>query len=223
MKSQVVDVRIETSWKAVLQEEFAKPYFHELVSFVRQEYEQHTIYPPGKYIFRAFELCPFTQTRVVILGQDPYHGPGQAHGLAFSVMEGVAIPPSLRNIFEEIQDDVGVPIPTHGNLERWAKQGVLLLNAILTVRAHQAGSHRNRGWEQFTDAVIKLLSDQKKNLVFLLWGRYAQEKGRFIDKTRHLVLEAPHPSPLARGFRGCRHFSKTNAYLQAHGMPAIVW
>ncbi|WP_038032112.1 MULTISPECIES: uracil-DNA glycosylase [Thermonema] len=218
-----MDVKIEPSWKEALKEEFSKPYFHELVQFVKEEYRKHTVYPPGRQIFRAFEACPFDQTKVVIIGQDPYHGPGQAHGLAFSVNDGVPIPPSLRNIFAEVHEDVGTPPPASGNLERWAQQGVLLLNAILTVRAREAGSHRGKGWEQFTDAVIKALSEQKEHLVFLLWGRYAQEKGRVIDKTKHLVLEAPHPSPLARGFRGCRHFSKANAYLRAHGQTPIVW
>lgn len=220
---QAIDVKIEPSWKEALKEEFSKPYFHDLVQFVKEEYRNHTVYPPGKQIFRAFEACPFHHTKVVIIGQDPYHGPGQAHGLAFSVNDGVAVPPSLRNIFAEVHEDVGTPPPASGNLERWARQGVLLLNAILTVRARQAGSHRGKGWEQFTDAAIRALSEQKENLVFLLWGRYAQEKGKVIDKTKHLVLEAPHPSPLARGFRGCRHFSKTNAYLQAHGKEPIVW
>lgn len=220
---QAIDVKIEPSWKEALKEEFSKPYFHELVLFVKEEYRKHTVYPPGRQIFRAFEACPFDQTKVVIIGQDPYHGPGQAHGLAFSVNDGVPIPPSLRNIFAEVQEDTGTPPPATGNLERWAKQGVLLLNAILTVRARQAGSHRGKGWEQFTDAAIKALSEQKEHLVFLLWGRYAQEKGKVIDKTKHLVLEAPHPSPLARGFRGCRHFSKANAYLRAHGQTPIVW
>ncbi|GIV39335.1 MAG: uracil-DNA glycosylase [Thermonema sp.] len=220
---QAIDVKIEPSWKEALKEEFSKPYFHELVQFVKEEYRKHTVYPPGRQIFRAFEACPFDQTKVVIIGQDPYHGPGQAHGLAFSVNDGVPIPPSLRNIFAEVHEDVGTPPPASGNLERWAQQGVLLLNAILTVRAREAGSHRGKGWEQFTDAVIKALSEQKEHLVFLLWGRYAQEKGRVIDKTKHLVLEAPHPSPLARGFRGCRHFSKANAYLRAHGQTPIVW
>lgn len=220
---QAIDVKIEPSWKEALKEEFSKPYFHELVQFVKEEYRKHTVYPPGRQIFRAFEACPFDQTKVVIIGQDPYHGPGQAHGLAFSVNDGVPIPPSLRNIFAEVHEDVGTPPPASGNLERWAQQGVLLLNAILTVRAREASSHRGKGWEQFTDAVIKALSEQKEHLVFLLWGRYAQEKGRVIDKTKHLVLEAPHPSPLARGFRGCRHFSKANAYLRAHGQTPIVW
>jgi uracil-DNA glycosylase len=220
---QTIDVKIEPSWKEVLKEEFSKPYFHDLVQFVKEEYQKHTVYPPGRQIFRAFEVCPFHHTKVVIIGQDPYHGPGQAHGLAFSVNDGVPIPPSLHNIFAEVQEDVGTPPPASGNLERWARQGVLLLNAILTVRAREAGSHRGKGWEQFTDAAIRALSQQKEHLVFLLWGRYAQEKGKVIDSTKHLVLEAPHPSPLARGFRGCRHFSKANAYLQAHGKEAIVW
>ena len=192
----MVDVKIEPSWKELLKDEFEKPYFSELIQFVKNEYKTTKIYPPGKLIFNAFDHCPAEQTKVVILGQDPYHGPGQAHGLCFSVPEGIEQPPSLQNIFKEINNDLGKPIPTSGNLERWAEQGVLLLNATLTVRAHQAGSHQNKGWETFTDAVIKIISEKKENLVFFLWGSYAQRKGAFIDTQRHLVLKSVHPSPL---------------------------
>ena len=193
----MVDVKIEPSWKELLKDEFEKPYFSELIQFVKNEYKTTKIYPPGKLIFNAFDHCPAEQTKVVILGQDPYHGPGQAHGLCFSVPEGIEQPPSLQNIFKEINNDLGKPIPTSGNLERWAEQGVLLLNATLTVRAHQAGSHQNKGWETFTDAVIKIISEKKENLVFFLWGSYAQRKGAFIDTQRHLVLKSVHPSPLS--------------------------
>ena len=193
----MVDVKIEPSWKELLKDEFEKPYFSELIQFVKNEYKTTKIYPPGKLIFNAFDHCPAEQTKVVILGQDPYHGPGQAHGLCFSVPEGIEQPPSLQNIFKEINNDLGKPVPTSGNLERWAEQGVLLLNATLTVRAHQAGSHQNKGWETFTDAVIKIISEKKENLVFFLWGSYAQRKGAFIDTQRHLVLKSVHPSPLS--------------------------
>lgn len=220
-----MNVRIEESWKQHLQTEFDKPYFGELVRFVRGEYAMHTIYPPGKQMFAAFDACPFDAVKVVILGQDPYHEPGQAHGLCFSVNDGVPFPPSLQNIFKEIENDLGKPIPTNGNLQRWAQQGVLLLNATLTVRAHQAGSHQNRGWEEFTDAVIHRLAEEREHIVFILWGAYAQRKGAFIDRTRHLVLQSPHPSPLSahRGFFGNHHFSKANEYLMAHGIQPIDW
>ena len=193
----MVDVKIEPSWKELLQDEFEKPYFSELIQFVKNEYKTTKIYPPGKLIFNAFDHCPAEQTKVVILGQDPYHGPGQAHGLCFSVPEGIEQPPSLQNIFKEINNDLGKPVPASGNLERWAEQGVLLLNATLTVRAHQAGSHQNKGWETFTDAVIRIIAEKKENLVFFLWGSYAQRKGAFIDTQRHLVLKSVHPSPLS--------------------------
>lgn len=220
-----MDVKIEESWKQRLKAEFEKDYFLRLVDFVKEEYRTRTIYPPGSLIFNAFNLCPFDKVKAVIIGQDPYHGPGQAHGLCFSVRDGVTFPPSLVNIFKEIHDDLGIPVPKSGNLERWARQGVLLLNAILTVRANQAGSHQGKGWEQFTDAVIKILNEEKNNLVFFLWGAYAQNKGAVIDKTRHLVLESVHPSPLsaAKGFFGNRHFSKCNEYLTMHGIEPVKW
>ncbi len=220
-----MNVRIEDSWKQQLQEEFDKPYFEELTRYVRSEYASGTVYPPGKQIFAAFDACPFEQVRVVILGQDPYHEPGQAHGLCFSVNDGVQFPPSLQNIFKEIESDLGVPVPLSGNLTRWARQGVLLLNATLTVRAHQAGSHQNRGWETFTDAVIRCLASRREHVVFILWGAYAQRKGAFIDRSRHLVLQSPHPSPLSayRGFFGNRHFSRANNYLVEHGYLPIQW
>ncbi len=220
-----MDVKIEESWKRLLAGEFEKPYFEELTRFVREEFAQHKVYPPGKLIFNAFNQCPFDQVKVVILGQDPYHGPGQAHGLCFSVPEGVAFPPSLQNIFAEIKSDLGIPVPRHGNLERWARQGVFLLNATLTVRATQAGSHQNKGWETFTDRVIHLLAEKKDNLVFMLWGSYAQQKGKFIEPSRHLLLTSVHPSPLSayRGFFGNRHFSKANQYLSEHGKETIHW
>ncbi len=222
----MVDVKIEPSWKELLKDEFEKPYFSELIQFVRNEYKTTKIYPPGKLIFNAFDHCPAEQTKVVILGQDPYHGPGQAHGLCFSVPEGIDQPPSLQNIFKEINNDLGKPVPTSGNLERWAEQGVLLLNATLTVRAHQAGSHQNKGWETFTDAVIKIISEKKENLVFFLWGSYAQRKGAFIDTQRHLVLKSVHPSPLSAtrgGWFGNHQFSQANAYLKSHGLKEIEW
>lgn len=220
-----MDVKIEESWKTQLQDEFEKPYFKQLTDFVRSEYASQTIYPPAKLIFNAFEQCPFNQVKVVILGQDPYHGPGQAHGLCFSVNDGVDFPPSLRNIFKEIQADIGAPFPNSGNLERWAKQGVLLLNATLTVRAHTAGSHQKKGWEQFTDAVIHLVADRMENVVFILWGNYAISKGEFIDSRKHLVLKSVHPSPLSasRGFFGNHQFSTTNKYLEEHGKEPIRW
>ena len=220
-----MDVQIEESWKQVLQEEFEKDYFKRLTDFVRNEYRQGTVYPPGKLIVNAFNLCPFDKVKVVIIGQDPYHGPGQAHGLCFSVNDGVKFPPSLQNIFKEIHDDLGAPIPTTGNLTRWANQGVLMLNATLTVRAHQAGSHQRQGWEEFTDAAIRLLAERREHLVFILWGSYAQKKGAFIDRNRHLVLTSAHPSPLSayNGFFGNHHFSRTNDYLLANGETPIEW
>jgi uracil-DNA glycosylase len=220
-----MQVNIELSWAEKLTGEFEKPYFAELVNFVKSEYAHHKVFPPGKLIFNAFEHCPFNEVKVVILGQDPYHGPGQAHGLCFSVPDGVAFPPSLQNIFKEIKDDLGTPIPKSGNLERWARQGVFLLNATLTVQAHQAGSHQNKGWETFTDKVIRLLAEQRDNLVFMLWGTYAQQKGKFIDPNRHLVLQSVHPSPLSahRGFFGNHHFSKANEYLTKSGKTPVNW
>ena len=218
-----MDVKIAPSWKAILGVEFEKPYFQQLALFVREEYQQHTCYPPGKLIFNAFDHCPFDQAKVVIIGQDPYHGPGQANGLCFSVADHINMPPSLVNIFKEIQADLGKPIPQTGNLERWADQGVLLLNATLTVRARTAGSHQNKGWEQFTDAVIRFLSERKEHLVFMLWGSYAQKKGEVIDENKHYVLRSAHPSPFSadRGFFGSRHFSKANAYLRSHNLKEI--
>lgn len=220
-----MDVRIESSWKERLAEEFEKEYFVRLTAFVRREYSEQTVYPPGRLIFNAFDLCPFDRVKVVIIGQDPYHGPGQAHGLCFSVNDGVPPPPSLVNIFKEIQSDLGQPVPASGNLTRWAEQGVLLLNATLTVRAGQAGSHQRQGWEQFTDAVIRLLATERQHLVFILWGAYAQKKGAFIDPTRHLILSSAHPSPLSawNGFFGNRHFSLANEYLVQNGREPIRW
>lgn len=220
-----MEVNIEDSWKRRLQPEFDKPYFYNLTNFVKEEYSKHTIYPPGKFIFHAFNTCPFDKVKVVIIGQDPYHEPGQYYGLCFSVLDGVPFPPSLLNIFKEIENDLGKPMPKSGRLERWADKGVLLINAILTVRAHQAGSHRGKGWEEFTDAVIKILNDEKENIVFMLWGSYAQRKGAFIDRNRHCVLTAAHPSPLSadRGFFGCKHFSKANQYFKSKGISEIEW
>ena len=220
-----MNVRIDESWRERLQSEFDAPYFALLTDFVRHEYATTRVYPPGSQMFAAFDACPFDKVKVVILGQDPYHEPGQAPGLCFSVNDGVPFPPSLQNIFKEIHDDIGTPVPMSGDLTRWANQGVLLLNATLTVRAHQAGSHQNKGWEQFTDAVIHRLAQERENLVFILWGSYAQRKGEFIDRSRHLVLQSPHPSPLSahRGFFGNRHFSRTNEYLTAHGIEPILW
>ena len=220
-----MDVRIHPSWKALLQGEFEQDYFARLVAFVKQAYATQMVYPPAKYIFNAFDLCPFDEVKVVILGQDPYHEPGQAHGLSFSVPEGIPFPPSLQNIFKEIESDMGYAPLRNGNLERWAKQGVLLLNATLSVQAHQAGSHQNKGWETFTDAVIAQLSKEREHLVFLLWGSYAQRKGAVIDASKHLVLKSVHPSPLSayRGFFGNHHFSQANAYLAQHGLSPIDW
>ena len=218
-------VRIEPSWQPLLQPEFDKPYFEQLIQFVRAEYAQGPCYPPGSLIFNAFNQCPFPQVKVVLIGQDPYHEPGQAHGLCFSVNDGVPFPPSLRNIFTEIQSDTGRPVPSSGNLTRWARQGVLLLNATLTVRAHQAGSHQNRGWETFTDAVISTVSREKEHVVFILWGSYAQSKKRLIDGSRHCILSSAHPSPLSayRGFFGNHHFTQCNQYLQQNHSEPINW
>lgn len=220
-----MQVRINPQWRELLQPEFDSDYFVRLTDFVRAEYANSQIFPPAGLIFNAFDQCPLEATKVVILGQDPYHDTGQAHGLCFSVNDGVRIPPSLVNIFKEIQSDIGTPVPPSGNLERWARQGVLLLNATLTVRAHQAGSHQGRGWEQFTDNVIGRLQAAKSNIVFMLWGSYACRKAQLIDAGRHCILTAAHPSPLSayRGFFGCRHFSKANAYLQSTGQQPIVW
>jgi len=220
-----MDVKIETGWKNLLEEEFSKPYFIDLAGFVKSEYQNEVIYPKGKEIFNAFDHCPIEKLKVVILGQDPYHGPGQAHGLSFSVREGIPFPPSLLNIFKEINRDLGQSMPPHGDLTKWADQGVLLLNATLTVRAHQAGSHQNKGWELFTDAVIRKIVATRQNIVFMLWGAYAQKKAAFIDEDKHLKLHAPHPSPLSahRGFLGCGHFSKANAYLKDNGIGEIMW
>ena len=220
-----MNVKIEQSWKERLAEEFEKQYFRQLTDFVRSEYEKGTVYPPGPLIFNAFNHCPFDKVKVVLLGQDPYHEPGQAHGLCFSVREGTPFPPSLVNIFKEIQADLGTAIPKSGDLTRWADQGVLLLNATLTVRAHSAGSHQNKGWEIFTDAAINCLATQRDHLVYILWGAYAQRKGAMIDTKKNLVLQSPHPSPLSahRGFFGNKHFSKVNAYLIETGQTPVIW
>ena len=221
-----MNVKITESWKKQLKNEFDKPYFEQLISFVKAEYAQNTCFPPGKNIFEAFNLCPFDQVKVVIIGQDPYHGIGQAHGLCFSVNKGIAHPPSLKNIFKEIQSDLNLSYPENGNLNSWAHQGVLLLNATLTVRAHQAGSHQNKGWETFTDAVISLISDQTENVVFLLWGGYAKKKGKMIDAHKHAIFTCGHPSPLSanRGYWfGNKHFSKTNEYLVSKNVEPIEW
>jgi len=220
-----MNVRIDDTWREVLQPEFDKPYFELLTSFVRHEYQTKQCFPPARLIFNAFDSCPFPRVRVVIIGQDPYHDVGQAHGLCFSVNDGVAIPPSLENIYKELNRDLGKPIPQSGNLQHWAEQGVLLLNATLTVEAHRAGSHQNKGWEELTDAAIRALNERREHIVFMLWGSYAQRKGQFIDRKRHLVLTAPHPSPLSayRGFIGCGHFSAANKYLIQHGLQPIEW
>ena len=220
-----MSIRIEKSWKEKLSDEFEKPYFQELRDFVHDEYATTTVYPHPKNMFRAFELCPFDDVKVVILGQDPYHGKGQANGLCFAVGEDVTLPPSLKNIFKEIESDLGHEVDKAGNLERWAKQGVLLLNATLTVRASQPGSHQGKGWEQFTDAVVKALSEEREGLVFMLWGKYAKDKGQGIDWGKHLVLEAAHPSPFSAhsGFFGCKHFSQANEYLKGQGKDAVIW
>ncbi|MEQ8715787.1 MAG: uracil-DNA glycosylase [Cyclobacteriaceae bacterium] len=220
-----MNVKIEPSWGERLKDEFEKEYFKQLVEFVKSEYQSHKVYPPGKQIFNAFNHCPFDQVKVVIIGQDPYHGARQAHGLCFSVNEGIPMPPSLVNVFKEIKDDLNLPIPPNGSLVRWADQGVLLLNATLTVRASTPGSHQNKGWESFTDAVIKAVSDEKDSVVFMLWGSYAQKKGVIIDRQKHYVLESAHPSPFAahRGFFGNKHFSSTNTYLASKGLQPINW
>ncbi len=220
-----MNVKIESSWKTRLNDEFEKPYFQALTDFVKQEYATKQIFPPGRLIFNAFDSCAFDEVKVVILGQDPYHGLGQAHGLCFSVNDGIDLPPSLQNIYKEIASDMSVTPYNSGNLERWAKQGVFLLNATLTVQANRAGSHQGRGWETFTDAVIRTLSQEREHLVFLLWGSYAQQKSALIDGTKHLILKAVHPSPLSayRGFFGCKHFSKTNEYLRSHNIAEIDW
>ncbi len=220
-----MQVKIESSWKEKLRDEFEMDYFVSLTEFVRKEYTATRVFPPGNLIFNAFDLCPFERVKVVIIGQDPYHNVGQAHGLCFSVTDGTDFPPSLVNIFKELNRDLGVPVPQSGNLERWARQGVLLLNAILTVRAHQALSHQNRGWERFTDAAISALNRDRDNLVFILWGAYAQNKGASIDASRHLILKTVHPSPLSasRGFFGCSHFSRCNEWLTARGIEPVAW
>lgn len=221
----MAEVRIAEDWKALLGEEFHKPYFDSLVQFVKSEYAAGTVYPAGSNIFRAFDKCPFDKLKVVIIGQDPYHGPGQANGLCFSVERGVQFPPSLQNIFKEVQSDIGTPIPESGELDRWAEQGVLLLNAVLTVRAHQAASHAGRGWEQFTDAVVRAIAERKQQIVYMLWGSYAQKKGAIADPNNNLILKAVHPSPLSayRGFFGCKHFSEANRYLESVGKEPIIW
>lgn len=220
-----MNVRIAEDWKELLQEEFDKPYFAELVDFVKAEYASRQIFPAARNIFRAFDKCPLDKLKVVIIGQDPYHGDGQANGLCFSVDDGVDFPPSLRNIFKEVADDIGKPVPLSGNLDRWAEQGVLMLNAVLTVRAHEAASHAGRGWEQFTDAVVRIIAEQKQGVVYMLWGSYAQKKGAMVDASKNLVLKAVHPSPLSvyRGFFGSRHFSKANDYLERSGRGPIEW
>lgn len=225
METASVTPVIEESWRLALQAEFNKPYFIKLKDFLVEERKQHIVYPPGKLIFSAFNHTPLNNVKAVILGQDPYHGKGQANGLCFSVSDGITMPPSLVNIFKEIQNDVGYPLPQSGNLERWADQGVLLLNAMLTVRANEAGSHQGRGWETFTDSVIQHLSNEKQGIIFLLWGKYAQAKEQLIDGTKHHILKAAHPSPFSayNGFFGCKHFSKTNALLSAQGRSEIDW
>jgi uracil-DNA glycosylase len=221
-----MDVKIETGWKEVLKQEFTKPYFLQIATFLKTEkLAGKTIYPPGSLIFNAFNTTHFDNVKAVILGQDPYHNPGQAHGLSFSVPDGVAQPPSLQNIFKELHTDIGLPIPKNGNLTHWAKQGVLLLNASLTVRANEPMSHAKIGWAEFTDSVIQKISDEKKHVVFLLWGKFAQEKQALVDETKHLILKAAHPSPFSveKGFYGCKHFSKTNEYLMKNGIDPIDW
>ncbi|MBR2437237.1 MAG: uracil-DNA glycosylase [Alistipes sp.] len=221
----MADVRIAEDWKSVLKEEFTKPYFDELVEFVKAEYATTTVFPAGRNIFRAFDKCPLDRLKVVIIGQDPYHGEGQANGLCFSVSEGVPFPPSLQNIVKEVHDDTGAEMPSSGELDRWAEQGVLLLNAVLTVRAHEAASHAGKGWERFTDAVVRAIAERKEGVVYMLWGNYAQKKGAIADPERNLILRAVHPSPLSayRGFFGCRHFSMANDYLVKQGKEPINW
>ena len=220
-----MDVRIAEDWKKILQSEFDKPYFEELTSFVKSEYASSTVFPKGKNIFRAFDKCPFDSLKVVIIGQDPYHGENQANGLCFSVNEGVPFPPSLQNIFKEVCSDTGAAMPTSGELDRWAEQGVLLLNAVLTVRAHQPASHAGQGWEIFTDAVVRAIAERKEGVVYMLWGSYAQKKGAIADPSKNLILKSVHPSPLSsyRGFFGSRHFSQANTYLRSIGKPEIIW
>ena len=220
-----VTVKIADSWRQRLQHEFEKPYFQELTQFVKSEYQSQTVYPPGPEIFRAFDCCSFEDLKVVILGQDPYHGQGQANGLCFSVRDGVRMPPSLQNIFKEIHTDLGKPVPSNGSLERWAKQGILLLNATLTVRASSPGSHQQKGWELFTDEVIKIISEEKENVVFILWGAYAQKKGEVINKNKHMIIKSAHPSPFSahNGFLGSKPFSKTNEYLRSKRLQEIDW
>jgi uracil-DNA glycosylase len=220
-----MEIKIEDSWGTQLADEFAKEYFLQLIQFVKSEYKSHIVFPPGRQIFNAFDNCPFEKTKVVIIGQDPYHGPAQAHGLCFSVADGIPKPPSLLNIFKELKLDIGKEIPINGNLINWAQQGILMLNATLTVRANEAGSHQNKGWEVFTDAVIKKLSDHKENLVFILWGAYAQKKANYINRKKHFIVESAHPSPLSasRGFFGQNHFSKTNTFLESKGIKPISW
>lgn len=220
-----MEVKIAADWKQILQAEFDKPYFGELAEFVREEYRTKRVYPRAGHIFRAFDKCPLDRLKVVIIGQDPYHGPGQANGLCFSVGDGVPFPPSLQNIFKEVSEDTGAPRPISGDLDRWAEQGVLLLNAVLTVRAHEAASHAGRGWERFTDAVVQAIAQRKDGLVYMLWGSYAQRKGSIVDPASNCILKAVHPSPLSayRGFLGCRHFSQANAYLRSVGKEEIVW
>ncbi len=221
-----MSVQIHESWKKELAHEFEADYFKNLIQFIKQEYQTQRVYPPGKLIFNAFEQCSFQATKVVIIGQDPYHGADQANGLSFSVNDGIRKPPSLLNIFKELHNDLHLPIPVSGNLERWAQQGVLMLNATLTVRANEAGSHQKKGWEVFTDAVVKIISERLDNVVFMLWGRYAQDKGAVVNRQKHLVLEAVHPSPLAQSkgsFLGCQHFSKANIYLTEHKKAPIQW
>lgn len=219
------DVKIHPSWKTAIAEEFSKPYFTALTEFLKKEYARETVYPPEKHIFRALNTTPLDEVKVVILGQDPYHGPGQANGLAFSVAPGIALPPSLKNIYKEIQSNLNVPFSASGDLEPWARQGVLLLNSTLTVRSHQAGSHQNKGWETFTDAIIRSINEQRKNVVFMLWGSYARKKAAFVDREKHFVLESPHPSPLSahRGFLGNGHFGRANSYLAQKGEAKIRW
>ena len=220
-----MDVKISPDWKEALSDEFEKSYFADLADFVRREYLKARVYPQGKNIFRAFDKCPFDRVRVVVIGQDPYHGEGQANGLCFSVNDGVAFPPSLHNIFQEVYADTGAPIPASGNLDRWAEQGVLLLNAVLTVKANNAASHAGMGWERFTDAVVRAIAQKKEGVVYMLWGSYAQKKASFVDPSRNCVLKSVHPSPLSayRGFLGCKHFSAANAYLESIGKQPIIW
>lgn len=224
-KSTVKDIQIELGWKEALKTEFEADYFSNLKDFLVDEKVNKKVYPTGNLMFNAFNSTPLDQVKVVIIGQDPYHGPGQAHGLCFSVPEGIAIPPSLRNIYKEMASDLNIPIPNHGNLSNWAKQGILLLNATLSVRAHEAGSHQGKGWETFTDSAIKAVSDHGQHIVFLLWGAFAQKKASLIDSNKHFILKSVHPSPLSahRGFLGCKHFSKTNSYLQENGIQPIDW